>query len=1181
VFLKTLAIRGFKSFADRAALDFEPGITVVVGPNGSGKSNVVDAIAWVLGAQAPSAVRSQRMDDVIFAGTSKRPALGRAEVSLTIDNTSGYLPVGFTEVTVRRTLFRSGESEYAINNVPCRLLEIQDLLSDAGVGRQQHVIASQGQLDAILNARPEERRAIIEEAAGVLKHRKRRERSERRLAATEANLTRVNDLLREVRRQMRPLERQAQAARRAAEIQVEVRALRLHLAGRELTALEGRLAAAQDRQTSLGESSSQVHQQLADLDARVAAAEDELRSQETRALTASIARADTLRERARGQAAVLAERARAVERELAQADDRSAMVVLDAELERAHQEEKAELVEAEVLTAEQHELAAADEVLAAESAALKPLPEAGRAPDGKPGTAGAAADLSELRRELSGVQAASEQRQAELRRLATRYDQMATRVQRLDGEAARLASGEDGSDEAEDALARAAAQADAARQQADARLATAEAERRDAEAEQRAWHARAEALEQALEQVRARAGAKRLSGRAGVLGTLLDVVEVDPGWEAAVEAAAGEALSAVVVAGASSARQALEALREAGQSGAVLPARAGRSGDGAVSTDTGTSPPVGEWVAAHVRARDSLPAESREAVAHLLVVVVGAAARVDGDWSEVVDAAVSHPGLVVVSEEGDRFAPTGGWLGAARARATDALAQEARQRAEETAARQRAAVDEHQSARTAAEQARRQHQQSVRAADEHAGRRRATDAARQRLASELVDARRELAELAEQRDGLDAALTDARLRSSRLAARLPDLEAAAAEADAQTRAHAEAVAVLERRAAALARRRAQLDVRASLATDRRGKLQARRNALRASLEEASVASLERESRKSGLVERSGIVECLAAVVRDRLGLLEATLIELQGERDRRSEASRQKVRALDELRRQRAAAAGSAAELAEFTQRCALEITELSVRLDSARETARRDLEIEPCEATVPTEMEPPTLPPGVDAASRLQELERELRQLGPVNPLAMEEHAALVGRHDFLEAQLADVKASRRELARVIRAIDDEISATFAAAFADVATHFSQLFGTLFPGGSGELRLTDPDNLLDTGVEVEARPSGKNVRKLSLLSGGERSLTALGLLFAIFRSRPSPFYVLDEVEAALDDVNLRRFLGLLEEFRSEAQLIVVSHQKRTMEVADCLYGVTIQPGQSSKVVSERLRATG
>jgi chromosome segregation protein len=213
VFLKTLAIRGFKSFADRAALDFEPGITVVVGPNGSGKSNVVDAIAWVLGAQAPSAVRSQRMDDVIFAGTSKRPALGRAEVSLTIDNTSGYLPVGFTEVTVRRTLFRSGESEYAINNVPCRLLEIQDLLSDAGVGRQQHVIASQGQLDAILNARPEERRAIIEEAAGVLKHRKRRERSERRLAATEANLTRVNDLLREVRRQMRPLERQAQAAR--------------------------------------------------------------------------------------------------------------------------------------------------------------------------------------------------------------------------------------------------------------------------------------------------------------------------------------------------------------------------------------------------------------------------------------------------------------------------------------------------------------------------------------------------------------------------------------------------------------------------------------------------------------------------------------------------------------------------------------------------------------------------------------------------------------------------------------------------------------------------------------------------------------------------------------------------------------------------------------------------------
>ena len=244
MFLKTLTLKGFKSFADTTTLELEPGVTVVVGPNGSGKSNVVDAIGWVLGAQAPSAVRSQKMDDVIFAGTAKRSALGRAEVSLTIDNTSGMLPIEFTEVTLTRTLFRSGDSEYAINGVPCRLLDIQELLSDSGVGRQQHVIISQGQIDAVLNARPEDRRGIIEEAAGVLKFRRRKERSERRLAATEGNLTRLQDLLREVRRQLRPLERQADAARRHGDVVDELQTLRIHVAGRELAAQRARLESA-------------------------------------------------------------------------------------------------------------------------------------------------------------------------------------------------------------------------------------------------------------------------------------------------------------------------------------------------------------------------------------------------------------------------------------------------------------------------------------------------------------------------------------------------------------------------------------------------------------------------------------------------------------------------------------------------------------------------------------------------------------------------------------------------------------------------------------------------------------------------------------------------------------------------------------------------------------------------
>src|SRR5437868_14367591 len=271
MFLKSLTLKGFKSFADTTVLEMEPGVTVVVGPNGSGKSNVVDAIAWVLGAQAPSAVRSQKMDDVIFAGTAKKPALGRAEVSLTLDNSSGMLPIEFTEVTITRILFRTGESEYMINGVGCRLLDVQELLSDAGVGRQQHVIVSQGQIDAVLNARPEDRRSIIEEAAGVLKYRKRREKAQRRLEATEANFLRLQDLLREVRRQLRPLERQADAARRHGALVAELHGLRRHLAGRELASLEARLTAIARTRSELGVSDRDVRAALARLDTEVIA----------------------------------------------------------------------------------------------------------------------------------------------------------------------------------------------------------------------------------------------------------------------------------------------------------------------------------------------------------------------------------------------------------------------------------------------------------------------------------------------------------------------------------------------------------------------------------------------------------------------------------------------------------------------------------------------------------------------------------------------------------------------------------------------------------------------------------------------------------------------------------------------------------------------------------------------
>ncbi|MDH4145678.1 MAG: AAA family ATPase, partial [Acidimicrobiia bacterium] len=732
MFLKSLVIKGFKSFAERSVLDLEPGITVVVGPNGSGKSNIVDAIAWVLGAQAPSAVRSQKMDDVIFAGTSRRQALGRAEVSLTIDNSSGYLAVEFSEVTISRTLFRSGESEYAINGVSCRLLDIQELLSDAGVGRNQHVIASQGQLDAILNARPEERRAIIEEAAGVLKHRRRRERSERRLAATEANLSRVNDLLREVRRQLRPLERQAEAARRHAEIADELRQLRVHLAGREITALDQRVEAGRAREGALVARRAEIDGVLVGLDADVRAAEGRLAAVGAREVAELVSRTETLRERARGTAAVLAERRRATERELAALDDRSALVVLDRELEAAH----SEVAEAEANVAR---LVGVGAELAESEAAL--ADERSAADLGDDGEASAAAEaatsaLAEARRELTGLAARLEQRRAELARADERRSRLAQRLARLEAEAPQPEA-DDAAEAAADGLARAVDAAERTRAEADAARAEAEQRHRELEAEARAWAARAEALAQALESVRAEAGASELAGRPGVLGTVADVLAIEPGSEAAVEAALGDARAAVVVAGAASARDALEALIAVGKPASVLalPAVAGGARvaspagapSGAPSALGGPTPTPTSVTARplreRVRARSGLPSGDTAAIEQLLDGLCAATFVVEGDWRAGVDLALAHPALTLVTTEGDRFAARGWRLQAAGAGATAALVEEATERA--TAAKRDGAraADEHRAAREAAEAARRAHTQAVRAFDDHEARR--------------------------------------------------------------------------------------------------------------------------------------------------------------------------------------------------------------------------------------------------------------------------------------------------------------------------------------------------------------------------------------------------------------------------------------------------------------------------
>lgn len=1280
MFLKTLTLKGFKSFAETTTLDLEPGITVVVGPNGSGKSNIVDAVAWVLGAQGPRTVRSVKMEDVIFAGTSRRAALGRAEVGLTIDNSEGLIPLDFSEITITRTLWRSGESEYAINGAPCRLLDVQELLSDTGVGRQQHVIVGQGQLDAVLNADPVDRRLIVEEAAGVLKFRRRREKAQRRLESTEGNLLRVQDLLREVRRQLRPLERQADAARRHGDVVAELRALQLFLAGRELAALRSRAAAVAVVRAEQSKAERELVSRLDRLDTDVSGAEAALVSADeadqdrpddrptawglvqgvslpsgeavgqrsgggghTRGrrdrLADDVARAEGLKERARGLSAVVAERRRSLER--------LRNATIDAGLVASLESEAAELVvalsavqaDAERLAPTADDLAAAEADLGAERAAFEaegnvPAPNAtalvvsaagslqpsvagsvivagatgdGPTADGT-GAGGPAAGgarpsgAAEARAELAALRNACERAAVEQGRLEDRRSALVAKAERSAAELAQLDEVLRGAGGLGAALAERAGDAVDERVAAEAALEAAEQALAACSSDHRSWSARAEALASALDEARARAGAERLRSVDGLIGTLLDVVEVDPGWEPAFEAAIGEAVAAVVVDGVDAARRALAHLHADGAGGAVLALPHPTEAPGTeVPTPAGDPPPV-----AHVTATEATPrtgASSVDAGVHvgrgttassgalvepvrahvrsslpaveiLLDRLLGGAVAVDGPWSDALDLALDRPGAVVVTRSGDRFADAGWRTGVGSAGATGAALEEARARASIAESGLVVADEARAGARRAAAAARSSESDAARAVDRHASE-------RAQATTGVARAERELRELAHDSEGLGAQLVELVVRRERdearvgeLAELLPQIEAEEAAGLERAIARRAARGRIEARGAAVRALRTDLEVRAAGLEERRALLSRRKAEVEGRL---SRHLAEREIAERRRVELGGhvtAIERLAGVLARRTAAIDDVLAALREQRRVHTERTAALTARLDDLRRQRVACERELVAARERLGRAELEEAEVRVRTESSTDVLRRELD---CEAATAMASECPPLPPGTTAQHRARELERDLRLMGPINPLALDEHAALIERHEFLEAQLDDVKAGRRELAKVIRAIDAEIIEVFSAAYADVADNFAVLFEMLFPGGTGRLRLTDLDNLLETGIEVEARPSGKNVKRLSLLSGGERSLTAMAFLFAVFRSRPSPFYLMDEVEAALDDVNLHRFLDLVREFRTEAQLLIVSHQKRTMEAADCLYGVTMQPGGSSRVISERV----
>jgi chromosome segregation protein len=1144
VFLKSLSMKGFKSFADPTVLQFEPGITVVVGPNGSGKSNVVDAVTWVLGAQGPRSLRSAKMEDVIFAGTSSRAALGRAEVSLTIDNASGKLPIDLAEVTITRTLFRSGDSEYAINGAPCRLLDVQELLSDSGVGRQQHMIIGQGQLDTVLNARPEDRRAIIEEAAGVLKHRRRRERAERRLAGTAENLERLGDLVREVRRQIRPLERQAAAARSHDSVAGELRSIRRYLAGTELAELATRRSIALQSLTICKEEERELHEALEALDAEASSTSAELSSHREEDLARALGRVQGLVERARGTSGVLRERGRAVVAALDAAADVDVVSTLEAEAAHLAGEIAAAATESEADPGQAEIERDADE-LDRQEAALRErwapvlggdLPEDA---------------LAKVRGRIEPLARAEAREQQDMTALAQR---LSTLEQRHTSAAVKADLLVNESATLEATTGRLEADVQARRAELEAAGTRADGAQRAADEGDQARHrsaARAEALERALRDLQGAGGRELLRGVDGVVGSLLDLVEIDDGWEPAFEAAAGAGVAAVVVDGRQSAHQALTTLRTRGVTGAVL---APRAAPPRIDLPQGSK---AQPVRAHVRARHG------EAIAEsVLNALIGRAVRVDG-WEEAIDLSLERDDLIVVTPEGDRFAATGWRVRSSTSVVTAAAVEDAQERARQAAGTADAARVELAAARTALTEARDALARAERDLDRHTSARstaaadtRRTGEEQRRLDEELAAARQAQADAAQRVEA-------ARAERETLVQSLPLLEQAAA-----------AWRELAARRQAVRARRQELEVRVAGLAERRRVLAERQAEVERRLlghaEERKTAA----SRRQRLEAEGTALTRLEGVVEAEFARLEGIFDTLRGDYQEQVDAVRAGGARLEQLRQDRHTTEQRLDAVRNRTRSLDLETNEVALRAETLHEHIVREL------ATVPEELSglaQPEVPEGTTLPAHAAELERKLAALGPVNPLALQELSSLEERHKELEVQVDDVRGARRELHEVVRTLDHEIMTSFAAAAADVNEHFSTLVALLFPGGTGRMVLTDPEDLLNTGVEIEVRPAGRNVRRVSLLSGGERSMAALAFLFAVFRSRPSPFYLMDEVEAALDDVNLHRFLGLVREFRHEAQLLIVSHQKRTMETGDALYGVTMAPGGSSQVVSQKV----
>ncbi|MEE4595141.1 AAA family ATPase [Streptomyces sp. DSM 41524] len=1458
--LKSLTLRGFKSFASATTLRFEPGITCVVGPNGSGKSNVVDALSWVMGEQGAKSLRGGKMEDVIFAGTTGRPPLGRAEVSLTIDNADGALPIDYAEVTITRIMFRNGGSEYQLNGDTCRLLDIQELLSDSGIGREMHVIVGQGQLDGVLHADPTGRRAFIEEAAGVLKHRKRKEKALRKLDAMQANLARVQDLTDELRRQLKPLGRQAAVARRAAVIQADLRDARLRLLADDLVTLREALRAEVADEAELKRRKEAAEAELRAAQQREAALEEQVRRLAPRLRDAQQTwyELSQLAERVRGTISLADARVKSATS--APGEERRGRDPEDMEREAARIREQ----EAELEAALEAASRALDDTVAHRAELERSLAEEERRlKDVARAIADRREGLARLQGQVNAARGRAGSARAEIERLAASRDEAQTRAVAAQEEYEQLKAEVDGldADDAELAERHEAAKRELA--EAEAALSAAREAATAAERERAATSARHDALALGL---RRKDGTGALMAAAdrlgGLLGPAAELLTVTPGFEVPVATALGAAADAIAVSGPHAAADAIRLLRadDAGRAtlllttpaaegeespsanlaespsaalaeppsaalaespsaapepggpgepapggalvpgtrvegaarsepdqgpaprsattpaapgplgrptepggapgadaerptaGAGSPAGApegpGEAADGAVAvpgtrspdgsvnessgsdegsrpggadpwgtapgsaqavTDTpgasseaedsaapGTRAPGADAVsrgdtgvasasagpgadrpavpgtrpeasgdegrdprtasdgapaasapggtvsgaavaavagsaASVVSARVPRPAGGEAAVAGAVPgggpggkaaavealpwvadLVAGPAALlpavrrlldgmvVVGTLEEAEELLARRPELTAVTAEGDllgaHFAQ-GGSAGAPTLLEVQASVDEAAAELERLAVR----CEELAGAQRAAQERR---AECLALVEELAGRRSAADREKSRVAQSLGrlagqargaagEAERSTAAVARAEEALERATEEAEELAERLA--VAEEEPGEEEPDTSVR---------DRLAADGANaRQTEMEARLQVRTheERVKGLAGRADALDRGARAEREARARAEQRRARLRHEAEVASAVASGARQLLAHVEVSLVRAERERDAAERAKAERERELDAARGQGRDLKGELDKLTDSVHRGEVLGAEKRMRIEQLETKALEELGVEPAGLMAeygPDQLVPPSPPAEGEVLpedpehprnqpvryvraqqeKRLRAAERAYQQLGKVNPLALEEFAALEERHQFLSEQLEDLKKTRADLLQVVKEVDERVEQVFTEAYRDTAREFEGVFSRLFPGGEGRLVLTDPENMLTTGVDVEARPPGKKVKRLSLLSGGERSLTAVALLVSIFKARPSPFYVMDEVEAALDDTNLQRLIRIMQELQEASQLIVITHQKRTMEVADALYGVSMQGDGVSKVISQRLR---